>query len=178
MTDSETTAALVAAARREDGGALERLYRRFAPVVHGILLGYVSHADAEDLAQHVFEVGFRRLGDLREDAAFPGWIASMARRAGLDAYRRITPRTGMVFEAAAVDASHEDRVDAQRALHAIRGLPEVYREPLLLRLVEGLSGPEIAALTGLTPGSVRVNLHRGMALLRQALAEPDGRFGT
>ena len=40
----------------------------------------------------------------------------------------------------------------------------------MLRLVEGLDGPEIAARTGLTPGSVRVNLHRGMALLRTALA--------
>jgi RNA polymerase sigma-70 factor (ECF subfamily) len=39
----------------------------------------------------------------------------------------------------------------------------------MLRLVEGLSGPEIAARTGLSPGSVRVNLHRGMALLRDAL---------
>ena len=42
--------------------------------------------------------------------------------------------------------------------------------PLGLRLVEGLSGPEIAARTGLTHGSVRVNLHRGMSLLRPLLA--------
>ena len=175
LVENEATAALVAAARRGDGGALDRLYRRFAPVVHGILLGYAAHADAEDLAQRVFETAFRRLSDLREDAAFPGWIASMARRAGLDERRRFAPATGMEIEATAVHASHEDRVDAERALRAIRGLPEAYREPLLLRLVEGLSGPEIAELTGLTPGSVRVNLHRGMALLRQALAEPDGR---
>ena len=73
MVENEATAALVAAARRGDGGALDRLYRRFAPVVHGILLGYAAHADAEDLAQRVFETAFRRLADLREDAAFPGW---------------------------------------------------------------------------------------------------------
>ena len=42
----------------------------------------------------------------------------------------------------------------------------------MLRLVEGMSGPEIAERTGLTPESVRVNLHRGMALLRAAL-EPE-----
>ena len=38
-----------------------------------------------------------------------------------------------------------------------------------MRLIEGMTGPEIAERTGLTPGSVRVNLHRGMALLRQKL---------
>lgn len=172
MGDTETTAVLVAAVRGGDGAALNCLYRRFAPVVHGILLGYVAHADAEDLAQRVFETAFRRLHDLRDDAAFPGWLASMARRAGLDECRRVTPVTGLAIEAVANHASHEDRVDAARALCAIRRLPEAYRETLLLRLVEGLSGPEIAARTGLAAGSVRVNLHRGMALLRQALEEP------
>ena len=39
----------------------------------------------------------------------------------------------------------------------------------MLRLVEGLTGPEIAMRTGLTPASVRVNLHRGMKLLREKL---------
>ena len=48
-------------------------------------------------------------------------------------------------------------------------LPDAYRETLMLRLVEGLTGPEIAERTGLTPASVRVNLHRGMKLLRTAL---------
>ena len=47
-------------------------------------------------------------------------------------------------------------------LAAIRRLPEAYRETLVLRLVEGMTGPEIAERTGLTPGSVRVNLHRGL----------------
>jgi RNA polymerase sigma-70 factor (ECF subfamily) len=63
--------------------------------------------------------------------------------------------------------------EARRVLEAIRSLPECYREPLILRLVQGSSGAEIAALTGLTPGSVRINLHRGMKLLRARLAEPE-----
>ena len=55
-------------------------------------------------------------------------------------------------------------LDAEAALEAIRSLPDAYRETLVLRLVEGMSGPEIAVRTGLTPASVRVNLHRGMKL--------------
>jgi RNA polymerase sigma-70 factor (ECF subfamily) len=54
-------------------------------------------------------------------------------------------------------------------LAAVRSLPETYREVLILRLVEGMSGPEIAARTGLTAGSVRVNLHRGMKLLKEKI---------
>ena len=54
-------------------------------------------------------------------------------------------------------------------LAAIRALPEAYRETLVLRLVEGMTGPEIAERTGLTAGSVRVNLYRGMKQLRERL---------
>lgn len=165
---------LVAAARRGDGSALDKLYRRFAPVVHGILLGYVQHADADDLTQQVFEQAFGRLPALRDAAAFPGWITSIARRTALDERRRNAPLTGMDIDAVATDASPEDQADAERALQAIRALPDAYRETMVLRLVEGLTGPEIAERTGLTPGSVRVNLHRGMAQLRQLLAAKEG----
>jgi hypothetical protein len=60
-------------------------------------------------------------------------------------------------------------------LSFVRSLPDAYRETLILRLVEGMTGPEIAARTGLTPGSVRVNLHRGMQQLREKLSQaaPD-----
>jgi len=56
-------------------------------------------------------------------------------------------------------------------LEAIKRLPESYRETLILRLVEGMTGSEIAARTGLTADSVRVNLCRGMKLLRACLGE-------
>lgn len=169
----EATATMVAAARAGDGGALDRLFRRFAPVVHGVLLGYVQRADADDLTQDVFETAMARLRELREDAAFPGWIVSIARRAALDAKRRVRPGDDAALERLADVGSVEDRLDADRALHAIRALPQAYRETLLMRLVEGLTGPEIAERTGLAPGSVRVNLHRGMAMLRQALSPHD-----
>jgi len=168
---AEAVSAMVEAARRGSGGAQDALYRRFAPVVHGVLLGYVQKADADDLTQDVFETALQRLHQLREVAAFPGWLLGIARHAALDAKRRRTPLTGVAFDTADAHATHEERLDAQRSLAAIRRLPEAYRETLMLRLVEGLSGPEIAARTGLAPGSVRVNLHRGMALLRSALGE-------
>lgn len=169
--DGQTTTAMVAAARAGDGGAMDALFRRFAPVVHGVLLGYVQRADADDLTQDVFETVLARLPELRDDAAFPGWVVSIARHSALDAKRRRAPTVGdAALDAAAGPGNVEERLDADHALRAIRALPEAYRETLLLRLVEGLTGPEIAERTGLTPGSVRVNLHRGMAMLREAFA--------
>lgn len=172
MTDEEATAAMVSAARAGDGGAMDRLFRRFAPVVHGLLLARVPRADADDLTQDVFETALGRLHELREDAAFPGWIVRIARREAADAYRRSRPTRSDsdALDRVGVPGDAEARLDADRALRAIRGLPDAYRETLLLRLVEGLTGPEISRRTGLTPGSVRVNLHRGMAMLREALA--------
>jgi RNA polymerase sigma-70 factor (ECF subfamily) len=175
VDEAEAVSELVEAARRGSGGAMDALYRRFAPVVHGVLLGYVQKADADDLTQDVFETALQRLGQLREAAAFPGWLLGIARNAALGVKRKRAPATGIGIDAVDGQASHEDRLDAARALAAIRALPEAYRETLALRLVEGLSGPEIAARTGLMPGSVRVNLHRGMAMLREALSE--GRKG-
>jgi RNA polymerase sigma-70 factor, ECF subfamily len=65
--------------------------------------------------------------------------------------------------------------EALAVLDTIRSLPNAYRETLILRLVEGLSGPEIAVQTGLSPDSVRVNLHRGMKMLREKM---EGRAAT
>jgi len=66
-------------------------------------------------------------------------------------------------------ATPDVQFEAAQALAAIRLLPEAYRETLILRLVQGMTGPEIACVTGLSPASVRVNLHRGFKLLRAAL---------
>jgi RNA polymerase sigma-70 factor (ECF subfamily) len=59
--------------------------------------------------------------------------------------------------------------EALIALDAIRNLPEAYRETLIMRLVEGMTGPEIAERTGMRHDSVRVNLTRGLRMLRERL---------
>lgn len=174
MSEPEAVQALVQAARVGDVDAMGRLYRRFAQTVHGVLLGYVSRTQADDLTQDVFETAMRRLHELREPAAFPGWLLSIARHAALTSLR--SRRVGVSDAPEPVDpgASPEQHADVQHVLAIIRGLPAAYRETLMLRLVEGLSGPEIAARTGLTHGTVRVNLHRGMHLLRAALERDAG----
>jgi len=171
--------ALVAAARRGDRGAFGELYRRHARLVQSIVLARVPVDAAADLVQDVFVMAMGRLGSLRDDAAFAPWLATIARRRAAD-WRRRAHDTVPLEEASTEAMAEVDPargLGAQAALDAIRSLPEAYRETLLLRFVAGLTGPEIATRTGLTHGSVRVNLHRGVAMLRARLASEGGPNG-
>jgi RNA polymerase sigma-70 factor, ECF subfamily len=160
--------ALIAAAAQGDRSAFGELYSRYARMVHGILLARVPPRDAEDLVQDVFISAMRQLRGLRTGAAFRGWLAAIARNRAIDYFRDAKPHVELdaqVERRLGVAASQE----AFEVLELIKSLPEAYRETLMLRLVEGMTGPEIAERTGLTPESVRVNLCRGMKMLRELL---------
>ena len=165
------------AAQGGDRAAFGRLYRDFARVVHGILLARCGADEADDLTQDVFMHAFERLPDLRDPAAFPGWLCTAARNASVDHMRGRRRRPNLVAiphladRAISPGEATAQRDAAERVLVCVRELPDAYRETLVLRLVEGLGGAEIAARTGLTHGSVRVNLTRGMAMLRPLLEE-------
>jgi RNA polymerase sigma-70 factor (ECF subfamily) len=163
-------ARLVAAARAGDRRAFGQLYERFAPLVHGLLLARVPRADVDDLVQDVFLQAMRRLGSLRSAEAFGPWLAAIARNRARDRWRRGDAAVPLPAE---VPGPPHPEGEAMTVLAAIRRLPEAYRETLVLRLVEGMTGPEIAERTGLTPGSVRVNLHRGLKVLREALGRSE-----
>ena len=162
---------LVRDARQGDRVAFGHLYRQFSPMIHGILLARVSRNEAEDLVQDVFLAALRQLHTLREDAAFPGWLAMIARNKARDQHRRSVETLELPEDIPTQDAPVAEAV---AVLAVIQTLPEAYRESLILRLVEGMTGEEISARTGLTPASVRVNLHRGMKQLRELL-EKEGR---
>lgn len=169
----EPLAAVVQAAQRGDRRAFAELYRRFARAVHGVVLARVRYGEAADLVQETFAIALERLGQLAEPAAFPGWLLAIARHRALDHVRGKRPiAMGDELPELPVEASRAP--EAAQVLTALRGLPEAYQETMILRLVEGLSGPEIAEQTGLSPGSVRVNLHRGMKLLRDKLGLEKG----
>ena len=157
--------ALVDAARNGDRAAFGWLYTRYKRMIHGILLANVPFADAEDLMQDVFTQALQRLSGLRESGAFGGWLATIARHIAVD-HRR---RNHAALEVNERNAGVARPDEAEFVLDAIQRLPEAYRETLMLRLVEGMTGPEIAEQTGLTPDSVRVNLCRGIKMLREQL---------
>jgi RNA polymerase sigma-70 factor (ECF subfamily) len=159
-------ARLVERIQAGDEEAFGEFYKMFAPMVHGIILARVPRDEVDDIVQEVFISAYKNLGSLRDKNAVGGWLAMIARNQAVEFFRQ-TKRTEELSE----DLSQNDssRTRAREILTAIRSFPDAYRETLVLRLVEGMTGPEIAERTGLTPESVRVNLHRGMKLLRQKL---------
>jgi len=148
-----------------------RLYQLYAPLVHGILLARLPRSEVEDLVQDIFLHALRKLHTLRDTGAFGPWIAMIARNRAMDFHRRSRETIELSDDLHSADSSQSK---AEEILAIICTLPDAYRETLVLRLVEGMTGPEIANRTGLTPASVRVNLHRGMKLLRAKLTFKEG----
>lgn len=140
------------------------LYERFSPYVHAILIAKLPPAQVEDIHQDVFSDAWRKIEQLHSLEAFGPWIAAIARNKAADFYRRR-------MRSIALDEVKEASVPPVQdpILAALQRLPEAYQETLSLRFIEGLTGPEIAALTGLTHGSVRVNLARGVKMLREIM---------
>jgi RNA polymerase sigma-70 factor, ECF subfamily len=171
VVEASPHAPLVAAARDGDRQAFGELYDLYGSMVHGILLARVPWGEVDDLVQDVFLTAFRRLHTLRDCAAFGAWLAMIARNRAMDFHRRSREMTELPEDLAQTGGKE---AEAAEVLALIRSLPEAYRETLVLRLVEGMTGPEIAERTNLTPASVRVNLHRGMKLLREKLGGQEG----
>jgi RNA polymerase sigma-70 factor, ECF subfamily len=149
-----------------DQAAFGRLYADYVRMVHAILLGRVPRRDVDDLVQDVFIAAYTRINELRDAASFGGWLATIARNRATDYLRQNREPLELPPELPGGNAIESETLIV---LDIVRKLPDAYRETLLMRLVEGMTGDEIAARTGLTPGSVRVNLHRGMKMLREQL---------
>lgn len=166
-----TEAVLVKSVLAGDREQFAQLYDLYARMVHGILLARVPRDEVDDLVQDIFFHAFKKLHTLRNGAAFGSWIAMIARNRAMDFHRSSRPTTPLEADAPGPETNE---TLAGQILDMIRALPDAYRETLVLRLVEGMTGPEIAERTGMTAASVRVNLHRGMKILREKLGFKEG----
>src|SRR5262249_17173961 len=121
------TAGLLDLVRGGNQDAFNRLYKAYAPMVHGILLSRVPYREVEDLVQDVFLTAYRQLKNLRDDDAFGGWLATITRNRAMDYYRKTT-------EAEELTESHHphgtSQTEALEILMVIKSLPEAYRETL------------------------------------------------
>lgn len=164
--DNASEQATVARARAGDREAFGELHHRYVRMVHAIVLAHASHRDAADLTQEVFTRALINITNLRDNSAAGPWLASIARNVARDSIRS-RKLTSELPDSLPSPAAAES--DAHEILSVIHELPETYRETMVMRLVEGMTGPEIADRCGMTPGSVRVHLHRGMKILTEAL---------
>ncbi len=128
----------------------------------------------DDLAQQVFLTAWRSVKQLRSADAFDGWLKRIMVTTWLEEVRR-----DKIKYAAEKDAEHAanyrdttaERLDLDGALAL---LPADVRLCVVLSYNEGLSHPEIAALTGLPLGTVKSHIARGAARLRETLAAYAG----
>jgi RNA polymerase sigma-70 factor (ECF subfamily) len=176
---------LVKSAQRGDRAAFEELVRRTSRLVFARL--YLETGDAhraEDLLQETLFKAFRTLGQLTEPARFRGWLLRIAQNEAIDAARRDQrqkrtpgpePRSaGPRLVAARPDEQIEREELRQTALAVLRSLPEEYRLPLTMRYLAGADYETIQSQMGLTNGSLRGLLHRGMKVLRAELEKKLG----
>jgi RNA polymerase sigma-70 factor (ECF subfamily) len=158
--------ALIERVRNGDQEAFGELYKMFASMVNGVVLARVPRDDVQDIVQDVFLAAYKNLNSLKDENLFGAWLAKIARNRAAEWYRTRKP-TDELDES--VRTGDNKRGEAAEVLRTIRSLSDAYSETLIMRLVEGMTAKEIAERTGLKPESVRVNLHRGMELLRQRL---------
>ena len=173
---------LVERAQAGDTGAFDVLVSLYAKRVLSIAWGIVRSAnDAEELAQEAFVKAYQSIGRFRIDEPFGPWIFRITTNLALDVlkhrkrvkHEEITERE---------PAPRRDRADlpaitseiARRIGGAIDELPEMQRVVARLHLIEELEHREIAAMTGLSEGTVRSHLSLARAKLREKLADLYG----
>ena len=186
-TDDDRT--LVLRSQRGDRAAFETLVRRAARLVFSRI--YLETGDVhrtEDLVQETFLTAWRSIHHVTDPAGFRSWLLQVAHTTVIDAARRDSrkKRAGGKREDPDVlrlrpapgppppeVAGNEEA--KQKVLAVLRGLPEDYRRPLMLRYFAGADYESIGRELGLTNGSLRGLLSRGMSLLRHELNRLGGK---
>ncbi len=162
--------ALAARLRRDDADALDELYRRHAAGLLRLAAVLVDE-DAEDVVQDVFVGLAMALRTYEERGAFVAWIRGVTVRTALARRRRDLRRRETALDpdvGRTLDVDPSDRAALQDAL---RRLPDEQRAVFVLKLVEGYSHAEIAALLDIRPGTSEVRLFRAIRRLRSLLGD-------
>ncbi|ODU27994.1 MAG: RNA polymerase subunit sigma-70 [Pseudonocardia sp. SCN 73-27] len=170
-------ATLVARARDGDIRAFEQLVRRYQRRIYQLALRMTaSRADAEDITQEVFVTAWRRLPELREDAAVVGWLYRTATNRCLNLLRSRKPVAEMDEATVAADRPADDpqrgaenTARREALVEALGQLPPAQRAVWLLREVHGRSYDEIAELVDTTPDAVRGRLARARVQLAERM---------
>jgi len=170
-------------ALRGDREAFDTLVRRYYPRVLGLcrkLLG--SREMAYDAAQEAFIRAYHKLHLYDPDHRFSAWLMTVTARLCINVGRRGAQQAepwqslgdgdGGLADTGAGPAEHAEKSEVMRRVaQAVRSLPDLYKPVAVLRHLEGLSYQEIADVTGLPIGTVKIHLFRAKKHLRGELAD-------
>lgn len=169
-----------------DPVAVAERYR--GPIYRYVLRLVSDRSQADDLAQETFLRVQQRLGDLKDPAALEAWLYRIATNLCYDRFRErqrqrpVESRTsGLADEepeqslpdevSLRPDQLLEQNGMSECVLRFLTALPESQRSVLLLHDLQGYTDPEIAGKLGLSPGNVKIRLHRARVRLKAALTE-------
>ena len=173
---------VVEAIRAGDRYAFTEFVHRQNGWVRGAVYGVLGERDlVDDVAQHVWTNVWQRIGELRDAKRWRPWLYRLARNAAIDAGRDATRRRHRTKVLAAdppgrvaprtPDDDLIGREQRREVLAAVQGLPALYREPFVLRHVNGWSYREIADVMGMPIDSVETRLVRARRFLRESLRD-------
>ncbi len=171
---------LIAAAQRGDQDALDLFVRRHNGWVRNVVYATVGHPSAvDDIVQQVWTKVWQQLGSLVDRDRWRSWLYKLAKNAAIDAGMKAARqrRRSVGIDDAARIVSRESGPTTKlsgeethrEVLAAIRGLPEIYREPFILRHIEGWSYARIGEAMTMPVDTVETRLVRARRLLRSTL---------
>ena len=194
MPQADTERELIGRMQAGDSTAVTDLSSRYGPRIHQLAFRYLKNwEDAEEVAQDVLMKVHRKIGAFRGDSALSSWIYRITFNTAMSRLR--TSRYSRPQEVQAVDITTEngevtrqepsdwssladDRVlraqMRERLIEALQHLPEVYRTPVILRDIQGLSTEEASLVLKVKPQTLKSRLHRGRLILRQHLGDFAG----
>ena len=181
--DLEQDRPLFEALRAGDQEILPELMERHGRWVRGVIFSILGNSqEVDDVYQQVWVAVWRRCQSLEDSSRWRHWLYRMAHNAAIDATRRAKRQRGLwarlVGRTPAQDGAGSPtqkklivKEEYQRALSAIHGMPEIYREPFVLRHLEGWTYRQIGQALGLPEDTVETRLVRARRLLREILIE-------
>lgn len=169
-------------------GAFRELMRRYQPLVDRLLYHLAPDwQDRHDLAQEVWIRVYRHLPRLQDPLKFRSWLGRITTNLFYDELRKRKRHRPMISLDATIPMHNgemdwelpttvpgpEENLTTQEFYdqlhHAVQDLPEVFRQTILLREIQGLSYEEIAELTGVSLGTVKSRIARARARLQATL---------
>ena len=196
MRDTGGERELIGRMQAGDASAVADLSSTYGPRIHQLAFRYMKNwEDAEEVTQDVLMKVFRKIDAFRGDAALSSWIyritfntamsrlrtGKASRAAEQQQWQEATSDdlAGMPIQDPADWSSLADdhvmrREMRERLIKALTTLPEVYRTPVVLRDIQGMSTEEASAVLRVKPQTLKSRLHRGRLILRQVLAEFAG----
>ena len=194
MREQNAERDLVGRMRARDGSAVADLASLYGPRIQQLAFRYLKNwEDAEEVAQDVLMKVYRKIDAFRGDAALSSWIYRITFNTAMSRLR--TARFSRTLEVPAPDLQSEGadpvhvepadwtaladdqvmRAEMRRRLvNALTHLPKVYRVPVLLRDINGLSTEEASAILRVKPQTLKSRLHRGRLILRKHLDDFAG----